>query len=295
MTALTQLQFDRRARIEVFNGTERLEVSDLRIRITIVKTLLGYPNRGTVEVYNLADESVQRITKKFSTIRVFAGYAGSVKQIYEADVFNFFKSRQSPDSVFTFITSSGSRSWEQSVFSRSYRKGTSVQTILEEVAGSFDGTQIGSIQINPEWSPLLKNATLSGGSASIMNNLSRTYNFDWFVDQNELHVVPRGMALNDKGIYDLSVDNGLIGSPTLTELGCDFRMLMNPDVLPGRLLRMTSEFVQLGQAGLEFRRVRTIADGVYKVMETRLVNDTRGSDWYGDIIGWRQGDEPRKE
>lgn len=290
------LQFDRQYALDIFNDAgEQLEIRDLRVSFELTKTLLGYPNRGVVEVYNLAEEDIQRITQKFSTLRLFAGYAERVKQVFEANVKNFYKARSNPDSIFTFITSSGSRAWDSSVFSKTYNAGTSANTIIEEVGNSFDGVQLGARVSNPEWPTLLANGTFSGSSSRVMDQLSREYNFDWAIDQQELNIVPRGFALEDLPLVEITPDTGLIGSPTLTELGADFRVLMNPDLVPGRRVQMRADFVQLGQSGTEFRRVRTTADGIYKIMETRHIGDSRGQDWYTDIIGWRVGDEPRKD
>lgn len=290
------LQFDRQYALDIFNDAGgQLEVRDLRVTFEVTKTLLGYPNRGVVEIYNLGEDDIQRITQKFSTLRLFAGYRGRVKQIFEANVKNFYKSRSNPDSIFTFITSGASRAWDSSVFSRTYTAGTSANTVIEEVGSSFDGVQLGARLSNPEWPALLGNATFSGSSSRVMDQLSREYNFDWAIDQQEVNVIPRGFALEDLPLVEVTPDTGLIGSPTLTELGADFRILMNPDLIPGRRIEMRADFVQLGQSGIEFRRVRTTADGIYKIMEVRHICDSRGQDWYTDIIAWRIGDEPRKD
>ena len=118
-----------------------------------------------------------------------------------------------------------------------------------------------------------------------MDILARDYNFDWNIDQNVLDVVGRGLSSDDKGVFNINPQTGLIGAPTLTELGADFRILLNPEILVGRQVFMDSATVQLAQAAIDIRKVRTTADGFYKVKETRLIGDTRGKDWYTDIIG----------
>ncbi len=289
------LQFDRQGNLEIFNDSEILLVEKLRIRFTVIKTLLGYPNKGRIEIFNLAESKIQRITQRDSVVRLFGGYAGQTALLFEANVVNYFKTRLSADSIFTLITGSSNTAWEKSAFTKTFEAGIAVDGIITEVANSFSGVTVGTIEINPEWKTKLSPLTLSGSSAQIMNTLSRDYNFDWAIEQNQLNVIPRGFVLVDKPIFVVNPQTGLIGAPTLTELGADFRILINPEILPGRRVQMNSNTVQLGQAGLEFRKVRTVADGIYKVMETRLIGDTRGQDWYTDIIGWRVGDEPRKD
>lgn len=289
------LQFKRGCKVEIFNDSETLTVEGLRIKFEVVRTSLGYPNRGKIEIYNLDETKIQQITKRFSTVRIFAGYAGALPQIYEADLSNYFKSRVGVDSVFTLITGSGRRSFDTSRFSKTYAAGILPESIIREVVASFANVTSGVLVLPTELPTKLQPLSLSGSSKAVLDQLALDYNFDWSIDQGVLDVVARGLIADDRAVFDINSATGLIGGATLTELGADFRVLLNPEILVGREVRMNAASVQLSQAGLEFRKVRTIADGFYKVKEIRLIGDTRGQDWYTDIIGWRVEDEPRKD
>jgi len=287
------LQFSRNARVEIAGVDSTLFVEGLRIKFEVVRTSLGYPNKGKIEIYNLDERKLEQVVERLAVVRLFAGYGGESPMIYEADIANHYKSRIGVDSVYTLITGSGRRAWETDTFSKTYAIGVDPAIIVGDVVASFPTLTPGVVALS-DAKTKLQPLTLSGNSHKVMDKLAKDYNFDWHIDQNQIDVIGRGLTVDDRPVYDITPLTGLIGSPTLTELGADFRILLNPDILVGRQVRMDSVGVQLAQAALEFRKVRTTANGFYKVKETRFIGDTRGQEWYTDIIGWRVADEPRK-
>lgn len=289
------LQFRRDYTLTIENDEEKIVIRNLRVRFELTKTLLGYPNRGKIEIYNLSRENQARISKKYSKVTFVGGYEDNTKQVFQAQLINFYKSNIPPSRTFILILGSGQLSWQDSVFSRTYREGVAPATIIKEVVDSFEGVIPGNIETDPSWSPKLSGLTLTGSSKRLMDQLAKDYNFDWAETDGQIDVIPRGVALTDRPVHLITPFTGLIGSPVLTELGADFRTLLNPEMLPGRKLELRSEFAELAQSDLEFRQVETNADGVYKCMEIRMIGDTHERDWYNDIIAWRIGDVPTKD
>lgn len=290
------LQFKRRVRVSFYNDAgEGLVVEELRIRFRLTKTLLGYPTRGELEIFNLSEANIQRITSRLTTVRVEVAYAAEpFTEIFLSNIMNFYKTREGVDSIFAVILSGAGIAFEGSTFSRTYREGVPPANILRDVAGSFEGVAVGVLLDSEEWQPKLSSVTHSGGVREIMNKLAIDYNFDWAVTEGRLDIIPRNKVLTDKEVYLVTPDTGLIGAPTLTELGADFRVLLNPKLALGRQIDMKVLSAQLGQEGLEFRKVRNTADGSYKMMDLRYLGDNRGNDWYCDIIGWRIGNAPKR-
>lgn len=292
------LQFNRQCRVTFFDPkdqTQALVVDGLRVRFQLTKTLLGYPTRGKVEIYNLSEANIQRVTKRLTSVRVEAGYGatGDMRQIFLSNIMNYYKTRQNVDSIFTLILSGSAPAWNGSTFNRTYREGVMPAQIIRDVAGSFADVIIGTILEDENWTSKLSSVTHAGSVVDIMNKLSEDYNFDWSVHDGQLDIVPREKIIEDRPVFVITPQTGLLGSPTLTELGADFRILINPDIMLARKLQMSTESVILGQEGLEFRKVRNTADGFYKVMDLRYLGDTRGNEWYCDIIGWRTN-EPKQ-
>lgn len=287
-------QFDRVCYVILTNAAgETLTVDTLDIVFNIDKTLLGYPARGRIEIFNLSESNIQKITRRFTDVDLIGGYRGKEALLFRGNVMNFFKSRYGPTSTFTLIVKSSTTAWEGSAFSKTYTAGTPPATVINDVVASFKGVIPGQIVVDPNWQPTLADATYTGSSRRVMDQLARNYNFDWNIVEGEVLVVPRNEAFKDKPVFVITPRTGLIGSPVLTEQGVDFRVLLNPAILLGRQIEMRSEFAQLGQAGVDFRRVRNTADGVYKVMGVRMTGGLRIVDWYSDIVAWGTTNDTR--
>lgn len=289
------LLFNRKLRVTFYGGQdELLVVEELRVRFQLTKTLLGYPTRGKLEVYNLSEDNLARISQRLTNVRIEAGYVDLFSEIFTSSIMNYYKSRMGTDSVFVMILAGEAQAWQNSTFSRTYEAGVLPSTILRDVAGSFEDVIVGTLLESSDWEAKLSSVTHSGGVKAILDKMAKDYNFDWAIHDGQLDIIPRDMVLEDKPVYVITPETGLIGSPTLTELGADFRILLNPDIMLGRRIQMSTEYVQLGQAGLEFRKVRNTADGFYKVMDIRYMGDNFSNEWYADIIGWAVGNEPLK-
>lgn len=286
-------QFDRRCRIVLSNAEEELEVDQLSIQFEIRKTLLGYPARGRISVLNLGEETIQRITQVYTTVELYGGFAGAEALLFRGNITNYYKSRLSATSAFVMVVKSSTSAWEGSKFSKTYRAGTPVSTIIREVAESFDGTIVGQLQFDESWQTNVSDASFTGSSRRSMDQLARDYNFDWNIVEGEVIVTPRGKTLQDKPTYIISTATGMIGSPIITDQGVDFRILLNPDIMLGRQIEMRSKYGELGQSGVDFRRVRNTADGVYKVMDILMTGGTRSPEWYSDIVSWGTTNETR--
>lgn len=286
-------QFDRRCRLVLSNAEEELEIDQLTIQFEIRKTLLGYPARGRIAIFNLGEETIQRITKLYTTVELYGGYVGAEALLFRGNITNYYKSRLSATSAFVMVVKSSTSAWEGSSFSKTYRAGTPVATIIKEVAESFQGTIVGQLQVDESWQTSVADSSFTGSSRRSMDQLARDYNFDWNIVEGEVIVTPRKKALEDKPTYIISAATGLIGSPVITDQGVDFRTLLNPDIMLGRKIEMRSKYGELGQSGVDFRRVRTTADGTYKVMDILLTGSTRSPEWYSDIVGWGTTNETR--
>lgn len=280
-------QFDRKWKLVLSNAEESLTVENLTVAFQLGKTLLGYPARGRIEIFNLGEENIQKITQRYTSVDLYVGYAETgMSLIFRGNITNSGKNRYGPTSTFLLIVKSSTAAWEESSFSRTFVAGTPPATIIQEIVASFKGVIPGQLALSPDWQPALADVTFTGSSRRLMDQLARDYNFDWNIVEGEVLVVARGQALQDKPIYLVTAQTGMIGSPVITELGVDFRVLLNPAIMLGRQVQIKSDFAQLGQAGVDFRRVRSSADGVYKVMDIRMTGNPRSIEWYCDIVSW---------
>src|SRR5690606_783058 len=140
------LQFNRQYTLTLSNADgEVLVIEELRLTFQLNKTLLGYPTRGRIEIYNLSEENIQRIGKRYSVATLEAGYATTKAHLFTSNMVSFYKRRHGVGLVFTLIRAGEARAWAGSVLVRTYRDGMPPSTIVQDVAGSFEGVMIGTL------------------------------------------------------------------------------------------------------------------------------------------------------
>lgn len=140
--------------------------------------------------------------------------------------------------------------------------------------------------------------TLSRGK--VMFGMSRDYARDWAeknglrwsIQSGEFVVVPITGYRPGEAVV-LSSTTGLIGVPRATYGGVTVRALLNPLIRIGCLVqiaqddisRITSQQIGLSYAkGAVPSATPTTSAGFYRVMQAEFVGDTRGQDWYVDMI-----------
>jgi len=91
----------------------------------------------------------------------------------------------------------------------------------------------------------------------------------------------------------ISPTNGLIGVPEQTQNGLEIRTLLNPALKIGQLIKLDSSNINQYRYGLttavaQNLRLKALidlsADGTYYVMRANHFGDTRGNDWYTDLV-----------
>jgi hypothetical protein len=92
----------------------------------------------------------------------------------------------------------------------------------------------------------------------------------------------------------INASTGMVGMPEQTANGIKVRMLLNPSVKIGRLIQLDNSSIQryeyslsVGQqAENQFSSLQNKinGDGFYYVMHNEMWGDTRGNDWYTQVI-----------
>lgn len=97
-------------------------------------------------------------------------------------------------------------------------------------------------------------------------------------------------------IPEFNYKTGLIGTPTQTLEGIEFQVLLNPTIVQGMAVKMTSNAIAKkeaqitpggGAGGFNPSTIPQISqDGIYKVLYCTHKGDTRGNEWSTSIIGY---------
>lgn len=261
-------------------------IKDLRVTFEITKSVLSFPNLAKIVIYNANDDTLSVLQKKFTKIVFNAGYEGNVKLLFKGEIRNVFQSKISTDRLLTVYAGDGERDWQTSIFNKTFTENITVKSAIEEILATFKESTIGSIEGIPDIANKLRGQTLSGSSKDLMDNLANEYGFNWNIQDGQIIVSPVGQPLQSNQAVLISSATGMLGSPTITEIGADVTSLLNPNLLPNRAFKIESVNTEVQLGNLFFRNVkRTNAEGVYKIQEAIFKGDSREGNWTSTVKG----------
>jgi len=281
-------QFKRAYELKLINTDGRVIISkDLRVNFEITKDLFGYPNLARISVYNFSLERVNEISEEFTNVEFKAGYADSIVTIFKGDIRNIVNRRDGVDTITEFYAGDGERVTRESYFSRTYSGGTPLKQVVNDLASNFN---IPKAQLDGLDSvrKSLKGLSFSGPTKEILNKLSDDYGFYWSIQDGQFVTQDRDKADLENEVTVVTRSTGMIGSPSVTEIGADVRILLNPDIQPYRAFKIETPNFEVNVGNLFFRKqIPTLGEGLFRVNKVVHSGDTRGTDWFSSITGRR--------
>lgn len=281
-------QFKRGYKLSVVTPEGKaLVITDLRVRFEITKDLFGYPNLGDIQIFNLSRDKVTAISQEFTLIELQVGYGGGLDTVFRGDIRNIVNRREGVDTITQFYAGDGERATRDARISKTYAAGTSIKQIIKEIAETFkiptaklDG--LNTTRTNQ------RGQTIASASKDAMDKLADDYKFHWSIQDGELVTQDRESYDKDNTVFNINRSTGMIGSPTITELGADVRTLMNPRLNPYRAVQITTPDAEINVGNLFFRtKVPTLGTGLFRINKVIHTGDTRGNDWTSAITGRR--------
>lgn len=279
-------QYGRNYKLLISNANTTLAIEKLRVSFEVTKDLRGYPNLARIEVYNLSRESRNKIQNEFDDIIFNAGYDGNVKTLFLGKIKNVTHARKGEDTITTIYAGDGQKDFESSFSSFTLAEGATVGDILRNVISAFSETTLGLVEGVDLEQDKLQGYSVSKPSRKVLDELAREYNFDWTIEQGVLKVISRDSF--ERVEFEISRATGMINSPAITEIGADVAFLLNPEVLPGRVISIKAVAADVNLANLQFRgqeRVRTEATGRYRVVKITHTGDTHADEWVSNVVG----------
>jgi hypothetical protein len=277
------------------------EDKSLRVKFNIQKYGYTAVNLSTIEVYNLNLETQNLLIKNGMRVRVEAGYVnGNYGLIYDSPIFQPMWERE--DNVTTKVT---------------FR----CVDCLDWITDNWVATQSEALQYQKNMvlgmagksiTPInLKDSDISEGMPNNQLPRSKVF-FGPPMDYIRQYAQQGGTlpSVNDKDIVISRLQDalpegaennaivispgkgGLIGTPQQTQDGVTFTCLLNPNIRvfkPPMLVKLDNTIIrqaalQWGQKGFS----RLDEDWMYRVIGVTHVGDTRGNEWYSNVIGANQ-------
>jgi len=206
------LLFDRVYRLQVGQGTQGLEITDLRVNFEIIKTAKKNPNRNRVQIYNLQKSTRQMCEKPGTRCILYAGYAqqdGPIL-IFSGDVTVAWSRYDLPDIITEFELTDGGKEIRDTTISVGYGKNIKSSQILADVSKQMGmPLNMPSNLIDRVWQ---NGFSFYGPARTLMDKITKAGNHEWSVQNGNLQVIETGMVTTRQGIV-ISADSGLVGSP----------------------------------------------------------------------------------
>lgn len=273
---MSELVGRRAALVAGIGSGQALRFEGLDIEFGVVKNLRREPNTAEVTIFNLSPSSRQSLeTAEDQRIRLEVGYAADVHTIFEGDLRQASSKPDGVDMVTKIEGGDGERSFRRARTNRSFGEGTSVRSVIEDVARGM-GFGVGNLEQQTQGAGFeglgnvyAEGTVVSGSSRETLTGLTRSIGLEWSVQDGNLQLLPFRVALQQTAVL-LTPQTGMVGSPSIDSDGVmTVRSLIVPGIFPGRKVDVRSEFVT----------------GIYRITKATFSGSTFGTEWYVDAEG----------
>lgn len=262
------------------------------------------PNNAVIRVFNLSNgpqqSTVQDIIKgEYSRVVLQAGYENGVfGVIFDGTVKQIRKGRLSgTDTYLDLLCADGDLGYNFSVTNQSLAAGSTPAQRTQAIIDSMKPLGIKAGSLAPATGGVLpRGKVLFGMARALMRAEVQTQGATWSISNGEINIIPLDGYLPGE-VVTVTALSGLIDLPEQTDNGIAFKMLLNPKIVPGGLVKIDNKSVNQtiqanpNAAPVPFNQwtgVQLLADvtsdGIYRVFVAEHEGDTRGQAWYTKVV-----------
>ncbi|TWH46326.1 hypothetical protein [Sporomusa sp. KB1] len=297
--------YGRKFRVYVADKADNAwDVSNLRCTFSIEKKARAVSNYAEINIYNLTNDTETEIIKEGVRIIVEAGYDGiidtetgqqtEVKQygkIFDGDIIQFVRSREdNVDYVLSLICLDGDAFLNNGILKTTLNAGVTQRQIVEHIAqrsivpNKTKPTEIG--RISPELSTqrLPRGKVFFGMPKNYLGDIARDNAASFWVDEGKIYIAKATDIAPDEALV-LTPQTGLIGSPQQVQDGVSFRCLLNPAIKLQTMIKLDNVLIRQAKYQIGLIPSKLDEDGQYQVYKLNHIGDTRGDEWYTEVIG----------
>jgi hypothetical protein len=275
-----------------------LEFSEFRVTFTIRRGDYQTPNSADIRIYNLSANTANLIQKEFTLLSLSAGYPGNIGLIFRGNIKQVRKGRiDQKDSYVDVTAADGDEAYNFTPINTSLKAGTTPGGVYQALVTAFK--QKGLTQgyaPNLTQSGSVRGCVLYGTARDEMRRFANDNECSWSIQNGNLTLIPLTSYIPGN-VITITPSTGLIGVPEQTQNGLQMRVLLNPNIKIGQVVKLDSSDINKLRFGLTSqgqqqanniflnKQVLNTAnpDGLYFVMVANHTGDTRGRDWYTDM------------
>lgn len=248
------------------------------------------PHHAQVRVYNLSEDTRRRIQGEFVDLVLQAGYVdGPFGIVFQGSIVQTKRGWEGEGGVDSYVDIIGAdEAFASAIVNSAVAKGSSFQDRANALAKAASLPQGFAAQLPPNQLP--RGRVYYGMVRDHLRDLTASTDTTWWVQNGQLQVMSKTGYLPGEAVV-LTSKTGLIGWPRQTEQGIEIRCLLNPKIKPGVRVQIDNASVLQADLNLSISGAASNAllpsisdDGLYRVIVCEQRGDTRGNDWYCDLI-----------
>ncbi len=252
------------------------EITGLRIRAQVTKSIGKAPNRCDLTITNLSDRARAELDVGATTVHLEAGYDGVLKSLFLGHLKTSpLSSREGASRDTRLQLLDGGRAYAAARVNRSYAAGTPLRSIMRDVARALGWDLPRQFAASRELDQrLAAGLVLEGEAADELTRLLAPYGYGWSVQSGKLQIL-RDDQTREEQAWLLDTERGLIGDPKWDwgtkkkKPKLSVRALLFPELVPG------------GRIELDHRDAR----GWFRLLEVKHDLDSDGQEWYTEVEG----------
>jgi len=121
---------------------KQLSIEDLRVKFNVEKSLVGYPNKANIQIYNMSVSSRQEIEEENIEVKLHAGYENP-PLLFSGNIVNVLHQKQGVDWITTLYCGDAIKDINDSIINKTLAPGATTETIFNELVESMEGVTKG--------------------------------------------------------------------------------------------------------------------------------------------------------
>lgn len=271
-----------------------MELSALRVTFVVNKADVQTPAHAIIRVYNPNPDTVRTVQQEYARVALQAGYEGNFGLIFSGGVRQVRHGRENQtDTFMEIVAQDGDTAYNFATMGQHNGTGTlaagwkqdDLHGLILQALDPYGVTQ----GYTPTFGgPAMPRAKVCYGMArDYLRTLADSCGTSWHVADGALNMVPLSATLPGEAI-DVNRNTGMVGMPQQTLNGITVRSLLNPKIKHGGQIKLDNASIQLAQLSVAYGATNPFpsldTNGLYKVYAITMHGDTRGQEWYSDII-----------
>lgn len=292
-------QFNRKATLILSEGEKALDLSALHFRFKVEQQDVESPNNCSIRVFNLTEATVKLALQEFSQVVLQAGYEEAAGVIFQGTIKQFRVGRENAtDTYLDILAADGDLAYNQSIVAKTLAANSTpdqrIKAVIESMSGQGVSAGAGMVYTG---GVLPRGKVLFGMARALLRQEVQSQGATWSINNGKVDILPLAGYRPGEAVV-LNSTTGLIGRPEQTVDGLRAQSLLNPRLLVGGLIQIDNKSINQtvqqnpNAAPIPFNQytglqnLATIAtDGIYRLYVVEHVGDTRGTDWYSNLVG----------